>query len=331
MSAASRFKLGAFATECGAELPDAELSYRTYGALNSTGTNCVLLPSYYTGTHRSYEPWIGSGVAFDPADWFVVAVDMFGNGLSSSPSNTTDSACFPLVTVADNVRAQRLLLDSLGVRSIAIAAGWSMGAMQCYEWAVRFPDTVRSLLPICGSARCSEFNRVFLDGISATLRADPGYLTSDCAPTAGLRAFGIVYAGWAYSRDFFAHGTYRELGYESVDAVLDSWADDHAAMHPGNLMAMLATWRAADVGRSVPGGWNSALATIRAETIVMPGTTDAYFTLADNVTECALIAGGEMRPIDSDLGHIAGRPGIRARETAQVTGAARELLDRVRV
>ncbi|MDY6998684.1 MAG: alpha/beta fold hydrolase [Actinomycetota bacterium] len=330
MSEARRFALGTFPTESGAELAGAALSYRTYGELNRTGTNCVLLPSYYTGTHRSYAPWIGADAAIDPAEWFVVAVDMFGNGLSSSPSNTVGSEPFPLLTVADNVRAQRALLDSLGVRSIALAAGWSMGAMQCYEWAVRFPDMVRALLPVCGSARCSEFNRVFLDGIAATLLADPAYRAAGRPATAGLRAFGIVYAGWAYSRDFFAHGTYRELGYESVDAVLDGWADDHAQMNADDLMAMLVTWRAADVGRGVPGGLEAALAAIRAETIVMPSTTDAYFTLADNTAECALVPGAELRPIDSDLGHIAGRPGIRVCESAHISSAARELLGRVR-
>lgn len=326
MSVARSFSLGRFTTEFGVDLPGAHLSYRTHGTLDRDGTNCVLLPSYYTGTHRSYEPWIGPGRMFDPRDWFVVAVDMFGNGLSSSPSNHLLPRTFPLITIADNVRAQRALLDSLGVRGIALAAGWSMGALQCYEWAVRYPSMVRSLLPICGAARCSDFNRVFLDGVASTLTADPAYRSGTGPPVDGLRAFGRVYAGWAYSRDFFDRGSYRDVGYDSIDDLLDGWANDHAAMDADDLTAMLDTWRTADVGRGHPGGFDAALGSIGARTIVMPGTTDAYFTLADAAREAALVPGAELRPIDSELGHIAGRPGIRQAETDAIAAAARELL-----
>lgn len=318
---AQRFSPGRF----GADLPGAQLSYRTHGTLDRDGGNCVLLPSYYTGTHRSYEPWIGTGRMFDPARWFVVAVDMFGNGLSTSPSHSPGSGAFPLVTIADNVRAQHALLESLGVRSIALAAGWSMGALQCYEWAVRYPEMVRGLLPICGAARCSEFNRVFLDGVAAVLAADPAH-GSGVAPLAGLRAFGTVYAGWAYSRDFFDERTYLELGYASVDDLVESWARDHQDMDADDLIAMLNTWRSADVGRGRPGGFAAALGSITARTIVMPGTTDAYFTLADSAREAALVPGAQLRPIESNLGHIAGRPGIRATETEIIAAAAGELL-----
>ncbi|WP_040794912.1 alpha/beta fold hydrolase [Nocardia higoensis] len=325
MTEAQRFSTGRFTTEFGVDLPGAQLSYRTHGTLAPDGGNCVLLPSYYTGTHRSYEPWIGPGRMFDPAQWFVVAVDMFGNGLSSSPSTSAQPEAFPLVTVADNVRAQHALLESLGVRGIALAAGWSMGALQCYEWAVRYPDMVRALLPVCGAARCSEFNRVFLDGVAAALAADPAY-GSGATPIAGLRAFGTVYAGWAYSRDFFDARTYLELGYESVDDLIEGWALDHEGMDAHDLIAMLNTWRAADVGRGRAGGFEAALGSITARTIVMPGTTDSYFTLADSTREAALVPGARLRPIESDLGHIAGRPGIRKAETEAIAAAARELL-----
>ena len=73
------FALGRFGLVSGLDLPDATLAYRTYGKLNEAGDNCVLLPSYYTGTHASYEPWIGPGRMLDPERWFVVAVNMFGS------------------------------------------------------------------------------------------------------------------------------------------------------------------------------------------------------------------------------------------------------------
>ncbi|WP_347058980.1 alpha/beta fold hydrolase [Blastococcus sp. HT6-30] len=324
------FDLGRFALESGANLP-ARLVYATHGTLAADGGNAVLVPSYYTGTADSYRPWIGPGGVLDTDRLFVVVVNMLGNGVSTSPSNAEAEVAgprFPVVTVRDQVRAQRRLLDVLGVRRLRLVVGWSMGAMQAYEWAASYPDDVEALLPICGAARCSPHNHVFLEGVRAALAADPAFRGGEYGkpPVAGLAAFGRVYAGWAYSRDFFHHGTYRELGYASVQALLDGWAADHAAMDANDLLAMIDTWQSGDVGRGRPGGYEGALGGVRARTIVMPSTTDAYFTAADSEIEAALVPGAELRPLRSELGHIAGRPGIRAAETAVIAGAVRDLL-----
>jgi len=327
---AETFDLGRFALESGASLP-ARLVHATHGTLAPGGGNAVLVPSYYTGTHESYLPWIGPGRVLDTDRLFVVVVDMLGNGVSTSPSNAPEDVAgprFPVVTVRDQVRAQRLLLDSLGVRRLKLVMGWSMGAMQAYEWAVSYPDHVEALLAVCGAARCSPHNSVFLEGVRAALAADPafegGHYTRP--PVAGLEAFGRVYAGWAYSRDFFHSGTHRELGYPSVQAVLDGWAADHAALDANDLLAMIDTWQSGDVGRGRPGGYEAALRSIRARTIVMPSTTDAYFTPADSEIEASLVPGAELRLLRSDLGHIAGRPGVRDAETGVIARAARDLL-----
>ncbi|NEK84249.1 alpha/beta fold hydrolase [Blastococcus saxobsidens] len=327
---AATLDLGRFALESGANLP-ARLVHATHGTLDADGGNAVLVPSYYTGTSDSYLPWIGPGRVLDTERLFVVVVDMLGNGVSTSPSNApagVGGPDYPVVTVRDQVRAQRLLLDSLDVDRLRLVVGWSMGAMQAYEWAVTFPDDVDALLPICGAARCSPHNRVFLEGVRAALTADPAFDGGRYAapPVAGLEAFGRVYAGWAYSRDFFHSGTYRELGYPSVQAVLDGWAADHAALDANDLLAMMDTWLSGDVGRDRPGGYEAALRSIRARTIVMPSTTDAYFTPADSEVEASLVPGAELRPLESELGHIAGRPGVRATETAVIAGAVRDLL-----
>ena len=325
------FDLGRFALESGADLPEARLAYTTQGALNADGDNAVLLSSYYTGTHASYEPWVGPGRALDPADWFIVSVDLFGNGVSTSPSNAAAEvrgAAFPEVSIGDNVRAQRQLAEHLGVRRWRLVAGWSMGALQAYEWAVRYPESVDTFLPVAGAARCSPHNAVFLAGVEAALRADPAFDDGryTTPPRAGLRAFGTVYAGWAYSQAFFRDGTYRELGYADVADLLEDWAADHERWDANDLLAMLCTWQRADPGRGVEGGFAAALGGVRARSIVMPSSTDLYFTVEDNVLESAMMRRSEVRVIESDLGHVAGRPGVRAAETAVIEAAMRELL-----
>ena len=83
------FDLGNFELQSGGFLPGAQLAYKTYGELNDNRDNVVVLPTFYTGSHMRNEGFFGSGRAIDPARHFVVSVNLFGNGISSSPSNTT--------------------------------------------------------------------------------------------------------------------------------------------------------------------------------------------------------------------------------------------------
>ena len=325
--------LGDVALECGGVLRDAQLAYRTWGQLNDRADNCVVFPTYFTGNHDSNARLIGAGRALDPDRWFIVVPNLFGNGRSTSPSNAAPGqrgADFPLVTVRDNVRCQhRLLVDTLGVRAIALALGWSMGALQAYQWAVSYPGLVKALLPICGAARCAPHNAVFLEGLRACLRADADWQGGryTVPPVGGLKAFGRVYAGWAYSQKFYREHRYRDLGFDSVEALLRFWEDDHLAWDPNDLVAKLATWEAADPGRGVEGGLGAVLGQIQARTLVMPGDRDLYFTLEDNAAEAALVPGAELRPLASVYGHCAGAPGRFPEETAFIERAIRELLE----
>jgi homoserine O-acetyltransferase len=277
------------------------VAYEAYGTLNAAGDNCVLLPTYYAGTDKSYLPVIGAGRVLDPARWFIVVANMLGNGVSSSPSN---DPAFVNATIADNVRAQRAVLEHLGVRRIALVYGWSMGAMQGFAWAAMVPEMVEALLAVCGTARCWPLNYAFLEGLKAAMPA-------------GKRAFGRVYAPWAYSAEFFREGLWRELGFGSLEEFLAFWADDHESMDARDLLAMLWTWQQADL---------ADLSGIKARVVVMPCDTDMYFTVAEARIEAAMIPGAEMRVLESPFGHCAGAPGRFARESAVVEAAMGALL-----
>ncbi len=328
------YHLGDLPLQSGAILRDARLAYQTHGTLNAGGNNCIVFPSYYTGTHRSNARMIGPGRALDPARYFIVVPNLFGNGLSSSPSNTAGAqagADFPLVTIYDNVIAQhRLVNERLGVRKVALVTGWSMGAIQAFQWAVLFPDLVQRLLPFCGAARCSPHNRVFLEGVKAALCADAAFAGGryTTPPVAGLRAFGRVYAGWAYSQAFFRDGLYRHLGHADIEALLVAWEEDHVSWDANDLLAKLATWVHADVSANpvYQGDFAHALGAIRAKTIVMPGDRDLYFTLDDSRVEAGLIPDAELRPFRSDYGHCAGAPGRFPEEMRFLEAALAELL-----
>lgn len=327
------FELGDVRLQSGAVLKDAQLAYATYGALNSTGDNAVLLPTFYTGTHLRNEPLFGPGRAVDPARHFIVSVNLLGNGYSSSPSNSAppqDGPRFPQTTLFDNVACQHRLLTQLGVRRIALILGWSMAAMQAYQWAAQYPDMVDAILPYCGAARCSPLNYAFLDGPKAALQADAVWNGGDYAtrPEKGLRAFARVYVAWAYSHRFFNEALYRQLGFATLEDFVRSWEEDHLRWDANNLLAMMWTWQHADIGNNqiYGGDFKLALRSIRARAIVMPCSEDQYFVPEENAAEVAVMPRAELRVFDSPWGHCAGSPGKLPEFQRALDQAASELL-----
>ena len=311
------FELGDVALQSGATLPDARLAYRTYGSLNAGRDNVIVLPTFYTGTHTRNEGFLRAVPALDPSRHLIVSVNMFGNGLSSSPSNTAppfDGPRFPAVTLHDNVACQhRLLTEALGVKRIALVFGWSMAGCQAYEWAAQHPDLVDAILPFCASARTSPHNQVFLEGVKAALLADREFAGGDYAspPEAGLRAFGRVYAGWAYSQAFYRERLYRELGFETWEELLLDWERDHLAWDANDLLAKLRTWQLGDISANerYGGDFESALGAIRARAILVPCTTDLYFPPEDNAIEARHMPNAKLRPYASPWGHCVASPG----------------------
>ena len=329
------FDLGEVTLQSGARLPNAQLAYRTWGSLNADGGNAILMPTFYTGTHKRNEAYIRRVPSLDPACHFIVSIDMFGNGLSSSPSNTPppfDGPRFPAVTLYDNVRCQhRLLTEVLGVRRLALVLGWSMAGCQSYQWGAQFPDMVAAILPFCASARTSQHNKVFLEGVKAALLADSAFAEGDyrTPPEAGLRAFGRVYAGWAFSQAFYRERLHRELGFETFEELLLDWERDHLAWDANDLLAKLRTWQMGDISANghYRGDFERALRAIRARAILVPCTTDLYFPPEDNAVEVQHMPNAELRPYASDWGHCAATPSRKDSDFMQfLDGCVSELL-----
>ncbi len=335
MSEYLTYELGDITLQSGEVLKQAQLAYQVYGELNASGDNVVVLPTFYTGTHVRNEGFFGEGRAIDPGHHFIVSINLFGNGLSSSPSNAHPDCAggrFPRVSFHDNVACQhRLLFEELGVRRIALVAGWSMAGCQTYQWAAQFPNQVDAAVPFCGSARTSAHNIVFLEGVKAALTADQAYKGGhyDVAPERGLRAFGRVYAGWAYSQTFFRQGLYRELGFDSPEALLQDWEADHLLWDANDLLAMLHTWQDGDISRqpAYKGILEKALGAIKARTIVIPCSDDLYFPPEDNALEVPHMQQGELRVFESPWGHCVASPGNCDRFQAFLDRAIRDVME----
>jgi homoserine O-acetyltransferase len=308
------FELGSFRFESGVELPNARLTYVTHGALNSRKDNAVIVPSWYSGDHHGYEFLIGPGRALDPAKYFIVATDMFGNGLSSSPSNTPppfSGPDFPEIAIRDNVRAaHRLLTEALGVSRLAAVVGFSMGAQQALQWAVSHPEMVEAAVAICGNAREYPFGIARLEGAKSALMADGAWNGGryQTPPEVGLKALARHWATWGVSQEWWRRETFRKLGYDSIEAWLVQAEGSWLQRDANNVLWQAKMWQRHSVG-DTPGfdsGFEKALRSIKARVLFLPSETDLYFPVADSENEARLIPGAEVVVIPSIWGHGAG-------------------------
>jgi homoserine O-acetyltransferase len=305
-------ELGDLDLELGGTLAEARLAYRTHGTLAPARDNAVLFLHMYSGTPASLDPWIGSGRALDPGRWFVVCPGQLGNGLSSSPS--TMSGPFPELTIGDDVAAQRrLVAEHLGLERLALVLGFSMGAQQAYEWAVRYPPAVARLAVFAGHARTTAANELLVTASAEALR------------TGGTRQHARFWAATGLSPELFRREAWREAGYASVDDLVRRlFEEDYGARQPADLLCQLGKWRRADVSRHADGDLAAALGRIRARTIVAPFSHDAWFPVADCKLDQRLVDRSELRVVESVWGHYAW--GIGSSETAQIERVLADLL-----
>ncbi len=309
------FVVDSFRFESGVTVPNIKIVYATYGHLDAARDNAVLAPSHYMADHNGYNWLLGPGQALDTTRYFVIATEMFGNGHSSSPSNTPEpfhGPRFPMASIRDNVQiVHRMLTDSLHLTHLAAIVGFSMGAEQAFQWAVSYPDFADRVVATSGTAKCWPHGYVRLEGEIAALEADAGFQAGDytAEPMHGIRAFGAVWAAWLFSQEWW----HRELwktdtsNGSSVDDVYQRIIDGFTQNDANDMILQARMWEHHDVG-TTPGyqGTEQALRAIRVPVLYMPSETDLYFPLTDAKYEAQFIPHVTLAPIPSLWGHPAG-------------------------
>jgi homoserine O-acetyltransferase len=309
--------LGNFRLENGTTLPDAHIRYVTYGTLNAERSNAILLPSHYMADGHGYEWLIGPGKVFDPARDFLIATELFGNGHSSSPSNTPEpfhGPRFPVTTIRDNVEAVHdLLTRELHVDHLRAVVGFSMGGQQAFQWAVSYPDFADVIVVTAATAKTWPHGIVRLEGQIAALSADPAFNHGDYTepPVRGLDAFGTVWAGWLYSQAWWREELWKAESPPGTtfEQVFKQYTHDFIPGADANdLILQMRTWEQHDVATTPGKGGDlrQALGSIKAPVLYMPSATDLYFPVEDARVEAALIPNVTLKPIPSKWGHTAG-------------------------
>ncbi len=207
--------------DCGVELGPFTIAYQTYGTLNAERSNAVLVchaltadqfaadPNPVTGKPGWWEALIAPGKPLDPERYFIICSNVVGGCMGSVGPTETDPSTgkpyglnFPVVTIADMVRAQAMLLDHLGIESLFCALGGSMGGMQVLQWASAYPERVFAAIPLATAARHSAQNIAFHEVGRQAIMADPDWHGGD------YHSFGTrPHRGLAVAR-MAAHITY---------------------------------------------------------------------------------------------------------------------------
>ncbi len=299
-------------------LPQARVVYGTYGHLNAAKDNVVLLPSHYMANFHGYEWLIGADRALDTSQLFLVATELFGNGHSSSPSNTPEpfhGPRFPVMTIRDNVEAvHQLLTEELKITHLRAIVGFSMGARAGVSMGgelsgLRGPDrrnvghgeeSIRTAW--CGWKDRSPHSRPTPHSRMATTPPRPPRVwrrsrrcgRRGCIPRNGGAA---------------SCGASRRPRERRSSNVLHGFRTDFIPGADANdLILQMRTWERHDVG-TTPGlrrRRGAALRSIKVPVLYMPSETDLYFPVGDARYEAAFIPGVTLTPIPSLWGHTAG-------------------------
>ncbi len=340
-----RHSIGPFEPELGGSLDDVTLAYETWGEPNANADNVVLLTHALTGDshaaggpsggHRRggwWDPMVGPGRPIDTDRYFVVCSNVLGGCSGTTGPASTDPETgrpygtrFPVVTIRDMVRAQRRLLDDLGVGRLALVIGGSIGGQQALEWAVEFPDFVEKSVPVAATGALGPQGVGMSEIGRRAIMADPNWQRGDYygtgkTPEEGLkiaRMTGMMtYQSAPGQWERFARrpagrpALHEEFGGRfEIESYLHYQGRDLVGRFDANSYLYLS--RAMDL-YDVAGGYDSAeeaYARVSADLLFVGVTSDWLFP-ADEVKETAeraKSAGADARyaEIDTLSGHDA--------------------------
>lgn len=294
--------LGVCNLENGQQIAGCKLGYRTWGKLNADRSNAVLFPSYFSGTSESLAGFVAANELVDPSKYFVILVDAFGDGVSSSPSNSTaqPGVMFPAFNTRDMVDAEyRLATENLGLKHLHAVMGISMGGMQTFEWMVDYPDFMDEAIPIVGSPRLTGYDLALWQSEVDALRSDPawhnGYYTQ--RPALGLvetihdmhlttpANYARQHPPEKFAADYAAYFTKGILPFDANDWLYQLEAMIHH-----------------DVAHS--GSMDDAEKRVKARVLVVVAAQD-HMVNPLPAEEFAKAIGAKVFILDSDYGHIS--------------------------
>lgn len=273
-----------FRLENGAVLQAVDVAYETYGELNASGTNAVLVCHALTGDAQAAVWWsglIGRGQALDTEKYFVVCANVLGGcDGSTGPQSIQPStgrpygSAFPTVTIRDMVRLQHRLLQEFGVASLHLVIGGSMGGLQAIEWAVTYPSFVKHCIPMAAAQQLSALALAYNDAMRTAIVNDPDWADGDYygsrGPVQGFalaRQIGMItYRSFELFQDRFHRETTEDHRFQIASYLQYQGQKLVQRFDAGSYLCLLGAMDSHDVGRD-RGGLATALRRITARVL----------------------------------------------------------------
>ncbi len=266
-------KLGDVRLQSGEVLRDCRIPYRTFGTLDARRSNAVLFIPWAMGTARDLEPHIGEGKLVDSTRDYVIAMDVLGDGVASSPSNSKEQPgqAFPRFTIGDMVETEyQALTRVLGISHLRAVVGISGGGMQVFQWAVAHPQFADFAVSIAGSPRSTKKDGERWEGLTRKLLAEPRW-----------RRWG------------------RALLQVRPRAVIHELSLD-----PDDFDRQAGAIVSLDVSSAFGGSIERAAAAVRAKMLVVVSAQDEVVDPGP-AKEFARLAGARLVELDGRCGHLA--------------------------
>jgi homoserine O-acetyltransferase len=309
--------LGDFKLESGETIRDCRIGFRTWGKLNAARNNAILFPTWFTGTTAQLASNFGPGKMLDPAQWYIIAVDALGDGVSSSPSNSAAQPRmkFPRFTIRDMVESQhRMLTGPLGVNHLRAVMGISMGGMQTFQWMVAYPDFLDRAIPIVGTPRLTPYDTLLWEAERHAIEADAAWKNGEYTqrPLAAMRTVGDIHE-LALSTP--ANYVQQNRGKDMKTVIAAYEKSTLELMDTNDWYRQLEAMLGHDIFRQFGGDMARAAAAVKARVTVIVATQDHMVNPLP-----AMEFGKEVKAaiveLTGDCGHLA--PGC---ETSKVNEA----------
>jgi homoserine O-acetyltransferase len=313
--------LGDFRLESGEVIHDCRIGYRTWGKRNASASNAIVFPTWFTGTTQDLAGNFGRGKMLDPAQWYIIAVDAIGNGISASPSNSSAQPRmkFPRFGIRDMVESQhRLLTASLGLTHVHAVMGISMGGMQTFQWMVTYPDFLDRAVPIVGTPKLTPYDTLLWEAERHAIEADAAWKNGEYTqrPAAAMRTVGDIHKlALSTPTDYVQKNRAKD-----IRAVLA--ADEKAtldSMDTNDWYRQLEAMLAHDIFRGFQSDPARAAAAVKARVTVIVATQDHMVNPIPAI-DFARVLKAPVVELTGDCGHLA--PGCEAAKLNAAVAAA---------